>query len=92
MKNIAFDLDFHPSNQLVAAGLITGNLYVYRYAEDSEPQRVLKVRAHSESCRAVRFINEGRVILTGSQIVLFLQLILKQDLQLLVLKILMRKL
>lgn len=66
MKNIAFDLDFHPSNQLVAAGLITGNLFVYRYAEDSEPQRVLKVRAHSESCRAVRFINEGRVILTGS--------------------------
>lgn len=66
VKNIAFDLDFHPSNQLVAAGLITGNLFVYRYAEDSEPQRVLKVRAHGESCRAVRFINEGRVILTGS--------------------------
>ncbi|XP_076918636.1 WD repeat-containing protein 55-like [Bidens hawaiensis] len=66
LKNIAFDLDFHPSNQLVAAGLITGNLFVYRYAEDSEPQRVLKVCAHSESCRAVRFINKGRVILTGS--------------------------
>ncbi|KAF5766767.1 putative transcription factor WD40-like family [Helianthus annuus] len=66
LKNIAFDLDFHPSNQLVAAGLITGNLFLYRYAEDSEPQRVLKVHAHSESCRAVRFINEGRVILTGS--------------------------
>ncbi|KAL7593028.1 hypothetical protein Lser_V15G35100 [Lactuca serriola] len=28
--------------------------------------RVLKVRAHSESFRAVRFINEGLVILTGS--------------------------
>ncbi|CAI9303238.1 unnamed protein product [Lactuca saligna] len=28
--------------------------------------RVLKVRAHSESCRAIRFINEGLVILTGS--------------------------
>nr|KAJ0208510.1 hypothetical protein LSAT_V11C500295720 [Lactuca sativa] len=27
---------------------------------------VLKVRAHNESCRAVRFINEGRVILIGS--------------------------
>lgn len=66
MKNIAFDLDFHPSNNLVALGLITGNLFLYRYSEDSEPQRVLKVRAHSESCRAVRFINEGRVILTGS--------------------------
>lgn len=69
VKNIAFDLDFHPSNNLVAAGLITGKLLLYRYdAQDySQPaQRVLKVRAHSESCRAVRFINEGRVILTGS--------------------------
>nr|KAJ0197661.1 hypothetical protein LSAT_V11C700387720 [Lactuca sativa] len=28
--------------------------------------RVLKVRAHNESCRAVTFINEGLVILTGS--------------------------
>lgn len=63
---IPFDLDFHPSNPLVAAGLITGDLLLYGYAADSAPQRKLKVCAHTESCRAVRFINEGQAIITGS--------------------------
>ncbi|XP_057958822.1 WD repeat-containing protein 55 isoform X2 [Malania oleifera] len=38
----------------------------YRYSVDSSPQRLLEIHAHSESCRAVRFINEGRAIVTGS--------------------------
>ncbi|KAK2977151.1 hypothetical protein RJ640_027764, partial [Escallonia rubra] len=50
-----FDVDFHPSNQIVAAGLITGDLLL-----------LLEVHAHTESCRALRFVNEGRAILTGS--------------------------
>ncbi|KAG6593090.1 WD repeat-containing protein 55, partial [Cucurbita argyrosperma subsp. sororia] len=66
LGGIPFDLDFHPSEQLVAAGLIDGNLLLYRYSPNALPQRLLKVRAHSESCRAVRFINDGRAILTGS--------------------------
>ncbi|XP_059642078.1 WD repeat-containing protein 55 isoform X1 [Cornus florida] len=66
LGNLPFDVDFHPSNSLVAAGLITGDLLLFRYAADSQPQRLLEVHAHSESCRAVRFINEGRAIATGS--------------------------
>ncbi|CAL5373628.1 unnamed protein product [Camellia sinensis] len=66
LGKLPFDLDFHPSNPLVAAGLITGDLLLYRYAADSPPQRLLEVHAHSESCRALRFINEGRAIVTGS--------------------------
>lgn len=66
LENIAFDLDFHPSSPLVATGLINGRLHMYRYAEDSQPQRVLKVRVHRKSCRAVRFVNSGSAILTAS--------------------------
>ncbi|CAL5368981.1 unnamed protein product [Camellia sinensis] len=73
MGKLPFDIDFHPSNPLVTAGLITGHLLLYQYAADSPPQRLLEAHAHSESCRAVRFINEGRVntdgclgIVTGS--------------------------
>lgn len=66
LGKLPFDFDFHPSNQLVATGLITGDLLLYSYSADSPPQRVLEVHAHTESCRAVRFINEGRAILTGS--------------------------
>lgn len=66
LGKLPFDLDFHPSNQLVAAGLITGDLLLYRYAADTTPERNFQVSAHTESCRAVRFVNEGRAILTGS--------------------------
>ncbi|KAL8541526.1 hypothetical protein ACS0TY_002700 [Phlomoides rotata] len=66
LENIPFDLDFHPSTNLVATGLITGHLLVYRYAADSTPQRILEVSAHTESCRTLRFVNEGRAIVTGS--------------------------
>ncbi|XP_068636648.1 WD repeat-containing protein 55-like [Aristolochia californica] len=66
LGKIPFDLDFHPSSSLVAAGLITGDLHLYRYAEDSLPQRLLNVNAHDESCRAVRFVDSGRIIATGS--------------------------
>ncbi|KAL9663926.1 hypothetical protein QQ045_019320 [Rhodiola kirilowii] len=66
LGKLPFDLDFHPSSSLVAAGLINGELLVYRYTEDSTPQRLLQVQAHTESCRALRFINGGLAILTGS--------------------------
>ncbi|KAH9616045.1 hypothetical protein KSS87_010257 [Heliosperma pusillum] len=66
LKAIPFDIDFHPSDSLVATGLINGYLLLYRYAADAEPQRLLKIRAHKKSCRAARFISNGRAIVTGS--------------------------
>ncbi|TKY53636.1 WD repeat-containing protein 55-like [Spatholobus suberectus] len=63
---LAFDIDFHPSDNLVAAGLITGDLHLYRYSANSVPMGMLEVHAHTESCRAVRFINSGHALLTGS--------------------------
>ncbi|PKI67331.1 hypothetical protein CRG98_012280 [Punica granatum] len=55
LGKLPFDIDFHPSEQLVTAGLITGDLVL-----------LLEVNAHSESCRAVRFISDGKAILSGS--------------------------
>ncbi|XP_052204631.1 WD repeat-containing protein 55 [Diospyros lotus] len=66
LGKLPFDVDFHPSKSLVTAGLITGDLLLYLFSADSQPQRLLEVKAHSESCRAVRFINEGHAIITGS--------------------------
>ncbi|KAK4266741.1 hypothetical protein QN277_023623 [Acacia crassicarpa] len=66
LGKLAFDIDFHSSDQLVAAGLINGDLHLYRYNSDSVPVRLLEVHAHTESCRAVRFINDGHALLTGS--------------------------
>ncbi|KAK8935026.1 hypothetical protein KSP39_PZI014743 [Platanthera zijinensis] len=66
LGEIPFDLDFNPSNPLLAVALINGELHLYRYQADSQPQRVLQVSAHDEFCRAVRFVDSGRVVLTSS--------------------------
>ncbi|VFQ79363.1 unnamed protein product [Cuscuta campestris] len=66
LGKLPFDLDFHPSKHLVATGLISGELLLHGYAPDSQAQRLFAVEAHTESCRAVRFINDGQAIVTGS--------------------------
>ncbi|KAM7260110.1 hypothetical protein ACFE04_015851 [Oxalis oulophora] len=68
LEKIPFGIDFHPSSQLVSAALITGDIHLYRYAAalDSSPQRLLQLHAHQESCRAVRFINNGQAIVSAS--------------------------
>ncbi|KAG6743165.1 hypothetical protein POTOM_054111 [Populus tomentosa] len=66
LGKVPFTMDFHPSDNLVTAGLITGDLHLYRFNADSSPQRLLEIHAHSESCRAARFINDGHAIITGS--------------------------
>lgn len=39
LGQLAFDIDFHPSQQLVTTGLINGDLHLYRYTSDSVPER-----------------------------------------------------
>ncbi|ESW20798.1 hypothetical protein PHAVU_005G015700 [Phaseolus vulgaris] len=66
LEEIPFDVDFHPSDNLVATALINGDIHLYRFSPDTVPKRQLKVNAHRDSCRAVRFIDCGRVLLTAS--------------------------
>ncbi|KAH1106635.1 hypothetical protein J1N35_010403 [Gossypium stocksii] len=68
LGEIPFDIDFHPSKELVAVSLITGDLHLYKYnTDDSSLQRCLDLHAHAESCRIVRFINGGQAVATGSK-------------------------
>ncbi|KDP23875.1 hypothetical protein JCGZ_27144 [Jatropha curcas] len=66
LGKVPFGMDFHPQEHMVAAALITGHLHLYRVSADSSSQRLLEVQAHSDSCRAVRFVNGGQVLLTAS--------------------------
>ncbi|KAL2643045.1 hypothetical protein R1flu_010632 [Riccia fluitans] len=61
-----FDLAFHPSSNFVAVGLITGNLQLFKYGANTEPEKLWAVNAHTESCRGVRFAEGGRFILSAS--------------------------
>ncbi|KAI4320340.1 hypothetical protein MLD38_033835 [Melastoma candidum] len=66
LGKVPFDLDFHPSDNLVASCLITGDLLLYRYSDNGNAERLLNVRPHEDSSRAARFVDGGKVILTGS--------------------------
>lgn len=64
-RGVAFGLDFHPSERLLAAGLITGQLRVYSFGDNgAQPERQLAARPHSEACRSVRFDPQGRHIIS----------------------------
>ncbi|KAL5577846.1 hypothetical protein UlMin_019545 [Ulmus minor] len=62
LEKLAFNLDFHPLENLVSAALVNGDLLLYRFSSDST---VLEAHAHIESCRVVRFIDDGRAIVMG---------------------------
>lgn len=59
------DCSFHPSEDLIAAGIITGQVRVSECNGTSAARRSQK-RLHSESCRAVQFSSRGDFLLTGS--------------------------
>ncbi|KAK9823827.1 hypothetical protein WJX72_005787 [[Myrmecia] bisecta] len=59
------DCHFHPTEPLIATGIISGRLQTYRYA-GSTAERVLSLKAHSESCRAVQFSAAGSLLLSAS--------------------------
>ncbi|KAL5577802.1 hypothetical protein UlMin_019501 [Ulmus minor] len=65
LEKLAFNLDFHPLENLVSAALVNGDLLLYRFSSNSAPQKVSEVHAHTESCRAVHFIDDGRAIVMG---------------------------
>ncbi|EFJ36749.1 hypothetical protein SELMODRAFT_76049 [Selaginella moellendorffii] len=70
-KSVPFDLAFHPSSPLVAAGLVSGRIHLYRYADCAAddrppPRRLWSCRPHKESCRGLAFVNAGEILLSVS--------------------------
>ena len=59
------DCSFHPTENLLAAGIITGQVRIVAYSSTAAVRKSQK-RLHEESCRAVQFSSQGDVLLTGS--------------------------
>ncbi|KAI9098788.1 WD40-repeat-containing domain protein [Phlyctochytrium arcticum] len=62
-----FSLAFHPEEDIVASGLITGEVYGYRYNGGEEAVKVFESTHHKESCRALEFSVDGLSLYTGSR-------------------------
>jgi len=58
-----FDLCFHPTMPVVAAGLIDGNVEIHKYAiDDNFENESLKLPIHKKSCRGLIFSSDGTIL------------------------------
>lgn len=53
------DLELHSKQNVVAVGLITGALKLYRYDEEKPHQLLYDLSVGKKSCRALRFSADG---------------------------------
>jgi len=61
-----FDLAFHPKNEIVAAGLLTGEVFCYKYFVEKENELKYKLSEHKKSCRSLEFSLDGSKLYTAS--------------------------
>ncbi|CAK4736802.1 unnamed protein product [Aphanomyces euteiches] len=60
-----FDLDFHPTGNIVAAGMIDGKVQAYQYSPEGNTS-VLSLNHHQDACRVVMFSEDGNALYTAS--------------------------
>ncbi|KAI8823021.1 WD40-repeat-containing domain protein [Fimicolochytrium jonesii] len=58
---------FHPKEDIVAAGLIEGNVACHRYTPGQEATQAWSAKIHKESCRALDFSVDGNVLYSASK-------------------------
>ncbi|KAG0348864.1 WD domain repeat-containing protein 55 [Podila humilis] len=67
-KNDVFDFAFHPSEDIIATGLITGHINCVKYAPGAENNETLwSVRPSKKSCRGLAFSHDGAGLFTISK-------------------------
>uniref|UniRef100_A0A034WH98 WD repeat-containing protein 55 homolog n=1 Tax=Bactrocera dorsalis TaxID=27457 RepID=A0A034WH98_BACDO len=60
------DICFHPERDIIALATITGDVYLYAYANE-ENTLLRNIEIHAKSCRDVEFTEDGRDLLTCSK-------------------------
>ncbi|GBB92887.1 hypothetical protein RclHR1_04640024 [Rhizophagus clarus] len=67
--NQIFDLAFHPSENIIATGLITGEVFCHRYTVNNtnENINVMSIRPHKKSCRGLEFNHDGTSLFSVSK-------------------------
>lgn len=60
------DISFHPTEHILAAGLITGDIQLVKYSnEENDLYKTMEV--HTKACRDIEFSDCGRFIISGSK-------------------------
>jgi len=66
LHDIVFDIEFHPTHDIVALGMITGEMKCYKYSNEESNVLLHEWAFHKKACRAVQFALGGSVLLSGS--------------------------
>ncbi|KAF8926609.1 hypothetical protein BGZ52_005391, partial [Haplosporangium bisporale] len=67
-KSAVFDFAFHPTEDIIATGLITGHINCVKYVPGAENNESLwNVRPSKKSCRGVAFSHDGAGLFTISK-------------------------
>lgn len=61
-----FDLTFHPKENLVAAGLLSGDVFCYKYSVEEKNELKFHSNHHNKSCRTLQFSENGDKLFTAS--------------------------
>uniref|UniRef100_T1GXD6 WD repeat-containing protein 55 homolog n=1 Tax=Megaselia scalaris TaxID=36166 RepID=T1GXD6_MEGSC len=60
------DITFHPTEDILAAGLINGDIQLIKYSnEENEIYKTMEV--HTKACRDIEFSDCGKYIISGSK-------------------------
>ncbi|KAL1916058.1 uncharacterized protein VTP21DRAFT_6062 [Calcarisporiella thermophila] len=65
-ENHVFDIALHPSQDIIATGLITGHVHCHRYSSDGNIE-LFSLRPHKKSCRGVTFSPDGAGLISISK-------------------------
>lgn len=65
--DILFDVQFHPKQNILCAGLINGEIELHKLNEEQKKfQRKCTIKTNSKSIKGIQFSKNGKHILTGS--------------------------
>lgn len=66
IKDFVTDLSFHTTNDILAIGTVTGDIFVYSYSnEENKLLNLLEV--HAKACRTVEFSDDGSCLISSSR-------------------------
>ncbi|KAI9140297.1 WD40-repeat-containing domain protein [Paraphysoderma sedebokerense] len=61
-----FDVAYHPSQNIIACGLLSGDVHCYNYSIEKNT-RLFASKHHKKSCRSVAFSHDGNHLFTASK-------------------------
>ncbi|CAH1777728.1 unnamed protein product, partial [Owenia fusiformis] len=66
-EDIVVDLDFHPQKDVIASGLIQGEVFIHSYSTSEKNHELMTLKHHKKACRAVKFSPNGERLFTASK-------------------------